>query len=483
MMRGDEKDFMLLGDDKSADALPKHAKEFEAALKDAKLPDTDKAEIAKLVDAYKTAFLGFVAGRGTLSDEADDLAQIYGRLRPIVTAVQQAADDHFLRAQQEITETRRSTTFRMAAAAVLITICAGAMALYVARRTSRPLREIASAMRLVAAGDLDVEVQRLDRTDEIGAIAEAFVVFHAKMLENRDLSAERQATRRRAEAERKAMMARLADEIEAAVGRAADEVSEAAGAMRTSSETVSRTVEETRGRADQVASASAEASTNAGVVAAATEQLAASLSAIAHEIGRSAQVASTAAAHAERTDETVRTLAEAAGRIGQVAELIDAVASQTNLLALNATIEAARAGAAGAGFAVVASEVKSLAGQTARATEDIRRHTTEIRGATQEAIRVIGGIVSTVRTMNEIASTIAGTIGEQQAATHEIAMSVARAAQGSASVSEAIAGVREDSDAAGRAARQSLGAVDTVASRAAEVKQAIHRFAEDLRAA
>src|SRR5439155_11456173 len=148
------------------------------------------------------------------------------------------------------------------------------------------------------------------------------------------------------------------------------------------------------------------------------------------QVTASAQIAGKAVSEAERTHQTVRSLADTAQKIGDVVKLINDIAGQTNLLALNATIEAARAGEAGKGFAVVASEVKSLATQTAKATEEIGSQIASIRAATGGAVQAIGGIAETIRRMNEIAGAVAVAVEQQTAATSEIARDIQRAASG-----------------------------------------------------
>src|SRR5690606_41209346 len=140
------------------------------------------------------------------------------------------------------------------------------------------------------------------------------------------------------------------------------------------------------------------------------------------------------------TNGKVESLVDAAQKIGDVVKLIQAIAEQTNLLALNATIEAARAGEAGKGFAVVAGEVKSLATQTARATEEIAAQIAAIQAATGDAVKAIGEIGATIKEIAQIATTIAGAVEQQGAATQEIARNVQQAAAGTRAVSSNIAG-------------------------------------------
>jgi len=186
---------------------------------------------------------------------------------------------------------------------------------------------------------------------------------------------------------------------------------------------------------------------------------------------------------AGRTNERVHALAEAAQKIGDVVKLINDIASQTNLLALNATIEAARAGEAGKGFAVVASEVKSLATQTAKATEDIASQVAAIQGATGGAVVAIRGIGTTIGEVKAIATTIASAVEEQGAATQEIARNVQQAASGTAEVSNNIGGVTQAANDTGAAAGQVLSASQDLARQGEVLRGEVSQFLANIRAA
>jgi len=258
---------------------------------------------------------------------------------------------------------------------------------------------------------------------------------------------------------------------------------EAAGQVENMAQGMSATAEQTNRQAMAVMAASEEASTNVQTVATAAEELSASIAEISRQVARAASEAGNAVNDARKTDDTVRGLSEAAQKIGEVVELINDIASQTNLLALNATIEAARAGEAGKGFAVVASEVKSLANQTAKATEEIATQIHSMQTVTSDTVGAIRGIGERINGINEIATTIAAAIEEQGAATEEIARNVQQASGGTHEVSKNIADVTKAAGESGEAAAKVLDAARLVATQSAELKDGIVEFLEGVKAA
>ena len=252
--------------------------------------------------------------------------------------------------------------------------------------------------------------------------------------------------------------ARLADTFEADIGAVVQSVAAAAAQMQHSARSLTEAAAESGREAMAVSEAGAQANADVQAVAAAAEEMAASVEEITRRVAEAADVARRAVAEAKATDSTVRGLAEAASRIGDVVRLIGEIAGQTNLLALNATIEAARAGEAGKGFAVVASEVKNLAGQTAKATEEIGRQIAEMQGATTQAVEAIRAIGATVDRTSDIATAIAAAVEEQGATTREIARSASQVAQATETVARRIEGIRSASESTGSSASAVLEA-------------------------
>ena len=176
-------------------------------------------------------------------------------------------------------------------------------------------------------------------------------------------------------------------------------------------------------------------------------------------------------------------MSPAVGKFGEAIDLINDIVGRTNLLALNATIEAARAGEAGKGFAVVATEVKSLADQTARATDEIGAQILQIQSATAEAVSAIDGIGSTITKFNDIAASISEAVEEQGGATREISGNVEHAAAGTETVSSNIAEVSEAAAETGEAAGHVLGASHELSTQAKVLRTAVDEFLDKVRAA
>ena len=253
-------------------------------------------------------------------------------------------------------------------------------------------------------------------------------------------------------------------------------VASAATQLQSTAKSMSGIASKTTGQTAAVAAAAEEASANVQTVAAAAEELSSSVAEISRQVAQSSSTASTAVVEAQRTNNIVKALAESAEKISTIVQLINTIAGQTNLLALNATIEAARAGDAGKGFAVVASEVKSLANQTAKATEDIGQQVDQIQTATKEAVIAIQGIATIISEISETASAISAGVEEQGAATREIARNVQEAAAGTKDVTVNITGVSQGATETGSAASEVLGAADALSKQSEQLSNEVKAF-------
>ena len=367
----------------------------------------------------------------------------------------------------------------IAAAGVLLAL----ISILIARGTVRSLHTIADAMRRLAGGDKASAVPGLQRKDEIGEMAGSVEVFRKAALEMDALQAEQVATKQRLEEEKRAATLKLADTLESSVRGIVNGVTDAASRMQSIARTMTGSAGRTSEQATTVAAAAEQASSNVQTVASATEELSTSITEISRQVSESTRIASQAVEDASKTNAQMQTLAATAQKIGDVVKLINDIAGQTNLLALNATIEAARAGEAGKGFAVVASEVKSLANQTAKATEDIAAQVAAIQQATGGAVTAIEGISQTITRVNEIATTIAAAVEEQGAATQEIARNVQEASRGTSEVSSNISGVTQAAGETGQAAGQVETSSLDIAKQGAQLRSELDRFLAGIRTA
>ena len=404
-----------------------------------------------------------------------------GRLAGAVKVAEGALDAAKEQASVQHSAALHSLILQLALLTSALVLTFGAT-MAVSRRVIKPLHNMRDAMLKVASGDLTVDTGYTARRDEIGALAGALETFKQQAADK--LQIEQQERERNAGAvARQQTIEGYVGEFESSVRQTLQQLGDASSQMRTTSSGLSAIFRQTNERVQVAEKASGVASMSVESVASASQELSASIDDISRQAVHAAGIASRAVNQAQETDGTVQGLAKSAARIGEVVGLINTIAAQTNLLALNATIEAARAGEAGRGFAVVASEVKSLASQTAKATEEISEQISDIQKVAGEAIDAIKGIGNIIGQVNEVATAIAAAVQQQGAATQEISRSTQHAAQGTKNVSDNITGVKTDADAAAAAAHNVKGASETLETQSQQLGSQVTQFLGKIRAA
>ncbi len=445
-------------------------------------------EFMALWDAYEKAsrtVLDLSANGETVSAReynSQKALPIALQMDTVLTKLVQWNSDHAEAAREhaaDVHESTRTLTIGVVAGGTMLAIV---LAFLIIRTIASGIASVTQPMRRLAQGDLAAQVPFRGHRTELGAIADAVQVFKEALI------AKKQADEAAAlEADAKMRRAQKLDELtrrfEMNVSALTQGLASAATEMETTAQSMTSIADQTNRQSIGVASAAEQTSANVQTVAAATEEMSISIQEIAAQVTQSSQIADQAVEGARRTNETVQTLAATAERIGNVVQLINTIAGQTNLLALNATIEAARAGEAGRGFAVVASEVKDLAGQTAKATEEISRQIAGVQQATQDVVSAIHGIAQTIADMSRISTGIAAAIEEQGAATREISRNVQEAARGTEAVTGNIVEVRAGAGETGAAAAQVLGAAQELARHSDSLSREVTEFLTGVKAA
>jgi methyl-accepting chemotaxis protein len=441
-------------------------------------------EAAALLEKYRQALTKLIDN----SKEIDELvAEMADSAAAIVKGAGEMKSD--LLSDQQRLEAESDATIGETQHLILMLAAGGfllgaILALLLGRGISRPMTAMCKAMRELAGGNFEVVLPGLGRRDELGEMAGAVEEFKMQAIAKaeRDAAAH-DAQNKAAGAARRAELIRFADDFETAVGAIVSNVSASAVQLEAAAGTLTRTAETTQSLSSQVAGASEEASSSMQSVASATEELSASVDEIGRRVRDSNKIAEAAVLQAQQTDGRIGKLSKAAQEIGDVVKLITAIAEQTNLLALNATIEAARAGDAGRGFAVVASEVKSLASQTAKATDEISSHISGMQGATQESVAAIKEIGGTIGQISSIASSIASAVEQQSTATQEIARSVQNVAKGTEEAAANIMQVNRGATETGSASEEVLNSAKTLSSESARLREELDSFMANIRAA
>ncbi len=481
-MRDAERVFQRSRDPQSRAEIGKLSGDFGFQLGTMVVPPRQKKKLAELVDGYVKAF-GARADTAVAFDAASaGLNETIDRLGPAVTELSNRVQAEMTAARAALDATKRRTDGLVVGVIGLSLLLSMAFVWVVGRSIIRPLSSLGEAMGRLVHKAYGEPIPHTGASDEIGAMARSLEVLKASMVEGDRLAAieaeERDAKVRRAHA-----LDRLVHDFEARVGVVVDAVENASADLRRTAEGLAQSSNETTRRSAEVAEAARAASGNVDAVSSATEALTRTITGVSTSVRESTRLIEEAVAETKVTDEQVQSLAETAQSIGHAVDLIKEIAGQTNLLALNATIEAARAGEAGRGFAVVATEVKQLAGQTARATEEITAKIEAIRIATRQSIEALEGLGGAIGRVNEISGVILTAVDEQSATTRQISADAQDAARGTATVGDQIGGVSDTAAGTGTSAHHVFEAARELVGHGGRLRGEVEEFLRAVRAA
>ncbi|RED53675.1 methyl-accepting chemotaxis protein [Aestuariispira insulae] len=482
MMRRHEKDFIIRLDEKYVGRMTDRRAEFETALAGSGIAQGAQTEILSLMAAYHRDFKALAVARLNLVEDISVLSAIFAETEPLTEELNTIMLNQLMDTRVSIAAAKNLASILMIATIIIISALAFGLALFIGRQITLPINRMSSAMSDLAGGSRNVEISDTERKNEIGMMAQALRYFQDKLIESDQMAAE-QKRAQEAREERVRMVEKLTHDFDEAISVTLKTVRSQVEEMNETAVTMSNTANEADEKAENVSSISNRTSSNVQTVAAATEELSSSIGEISSQVSKASQVAGNAVSQARDTTIRMRELEEASRKIGDVLAMITEIADQTNLLALNATIEAARAGEAGKGFAVVASEVKSLAQQTAKATEEIGLQISNIQTETKDAVTAIDTISKVIDEIDQISSGIAAAVEEQMAATKEIARNIEEASRGTQEVTDNIRDVSSAASDTGDASHKVKESAGEMALQTDRLREDVEKFIADIKVA
>ncbi len=402
----------------------------------------------QLDEKYQGGLEALRASKGKNLATVDQMVK--GRDRPltglldgVVDSLQKAS----VSSQSRTAASAVSTRYFTITGLLITTVIALFAARHLSRRITGAIGIALERAEAIAAGDLTLDELEIRDQDELGNLATAINKMSGSL-----------------------------QRMILAIAENAVQIAGASEELNAASQQITANSEETSAQADVVSNAAQLVTQNLETVATGAEEMGTSIREIAKNATEAAKVATSAVKVAETATATVSKLGESSNEIGQVIKVITSIAQQTNLLALNATIEAARAGEAGKGFAVVANEVKELAKETARATEEISRKIEAIQTDSKAAVAAIASISTVINQINDISSTIAAAVEEQNATTNEMSRNVSEAAHGSAEITSNITGVAESAQGTTRGATDTQKASQQLVETAIQLRRLVEQF-------
>lgn len=481
-MRRDEIEYRLTRSRSAEQNFLNEVKHFKSIFDSVDGAPPMKQKLNQQVQAYSYTFAQWVATTDNIAPLLDLISHDTENVLPTADKIIASAQENANTAASALTVSRMRTQHFILWVGFVAVLAGLAISWLIGRSITGPLATLVGVMKRLADGDTSAKVLATNSSDEIGAMARTVIVFRDNMIERERLSGVQTeanlARERRGEAIA-AMIQHFRESMEQALSR----LRKSSGRLESASSGLNEAADAVSTEARNAETSVGTASVNVTTVASSIEELAASIGEIASQATKSTEVASRAVTESRRTVNTMSELGSAANRIGEVIGLIQAIAGQTNLLALNATIEAARAGEAGRGFAVVASEVKSLAAQTARATEDIAAQIGSIQSATADASQAIEQVSSIIDDMSAIAMTVAATVEEQNNAVASIAEGVNRASLEARNGSDAMSRVAGATTGARATAADVKALADALALEAESLQGEVRRFLAEVLAA